>query len=323
MILLIISFINHFVCRVKALKMTNNSGLQGALDWLEKNGDNEAVFLQDDDNSVASEEAKPKTCLKCQNCGKKFLSVEQAELHASRTSHDDFVEAIVEPEDSTASSDMVEPEGPVIKLTEEEKTARLAELRAKLAIKKAEREREAREADVLRKASSKELEEIRREMELKEMKKLAEERRREKIEDRKRRDEIKRQIEEDRKNKKASIEAEKQHQQQVDVSNDSIVTNEPKVPSSPGSSSPASVPLTARIQVKMATSSKPPLKLTFTSPATETLRDLKVKIVEECGGSLKIGELMQTFPTRVFTVKDDELTLVELGFVPSATLQLK
>ena len=59
--------------------------------------------------------------LVCNDCGKKFRSQAQAEFHASKTEHTDFSESTEE----------------IAPLTEEEKKARLQELREKLAAKRA------------------------------------------------------------------------------------------------------------------------------------------------------------------------------------------
>jgi hypothetical protein len=59
--------------------------------------------------------------LVCNECGKRFRSQAQAEFHASKTEHVDFSESTEE----------------IAPLTEEEKAARLEELRVKLAEKRA------------------------------------------------------------------------------------------------------------------------------------------------------------------------------------------
>lgn len=322
MLVLIIYFYFSFVSFLppfskKALKATNDSGIQAALDWLEAKGEDEANFIETSEESAESADAaKKKTCLMCNACKKKFSNLEQAELHAARTLHDDFVEAQIENE----SEYEILPIEPVKVLSEEEKAARLTELRAKLAIKRAAREKEAKESEGLRKASAKELEQIKRDMQAKEMKHLAEERRQEKIADKKRREEIIRQIEEDRENKKRQIEAEK-----AKLAGSSAVDCEPVVvvvDSVPIASHSASC---ARIQIKLP-APNPPLKLTFDAPSTQTLRDLKDRIKLECpAGVIKTPsvELMQTFPTRMFGNADDACTLSELGLAPSASLILK
>lgn len=251
-----------------------------------------------------------KTCLMCGACKKKFSTLEQAEVHAARTLHDDFVEAPYEiselPENEAIAQE------PITILTEEEKAARLVELRAKLALKRAEREKEAKEAESLRKASAKELEKVRREMQTKEMKKLAEERRMEKIADKKRREEIKKQIEEDRANKKRQIELEKSQM----LNNYEKIEQQVNVNCSSSSSS------SARIQIKLPAPNAP-LKLTFDSPERETLKDLKDRIRAAYPEAKSQMELLQTFPTRVFGSGEDQCTLNELGLSPSASLILQ
>lgn len=291
------------------------------MDWLEAHGDDEKAFLEEESVASSSNSDSPgSTCLKCNECKKRFKSLEGAELHAARTQHDDFIEAVWE--EGQEEEGEGESEGPagitVPVLSEEEKAARLAELRAKAAAKKAAREKESREAEVLRKASAKELEQVRRDLQDKEMKKLAEERRMEKIADRKRREEIKRQIEEDRENKRRQIEAEKARSEGVrDIS---VAVESAATPST----LPTLPSTSARIQIKLPPP-HPPLKFLFDSPSTATLKDLKDRIKSECPANLKINlnELMQTFPTHVFTKKEDEMSLSELGLAPSATLMLK
>lgn len=280
--------------------------MQVALDWLEANGENDEMFKENENK---------KTCLMCNACKKKFSTLEQAEVHAARTLHDDFVEALYEIEELTSEEAATNEPAPV--LTEEQKTARLAELRAKLAVKKAEREKESKEAEVLRKTSAKELEQIRREMQAKEMKQLAEERRMEKIADKKRREEIKKQIEEDRINKKKQIEAEKAKNSEISVQDEVVIVPVNQEPVKTDSTS-------ARIQIKLP-SPNAPLKLSFDSPSTQTLKHLMNRIKAEYppAPSPSQMELVQTFPTRIFGAGDDGCTLNELGLSPSASLILK
>ena len=274
------------------------------------------MFIETGTETAAVDSEVKKTCLMCNACKKKFSTLEQAEVHAARTLHDDFSEAAYEIEELPTET----VNEPVPILTEEQKAARLAELRAKLAIKRAEKEKEARESEVLRKASTKELEQIKREMQAKEMRKLAEERRLEKISDKKRREEIKKQIEEDRINKKKQIEAEKAKLNGAggaDIVMDTVtIIEEPAATKSSNNSS------SARIQIKLPAPSAP-IKLTFDSPSTQTLKDLKDRLRAEYPNLNSRMELMQTFPTRVFGSDEDGCTLNELGLAPSATLILK
>ncbi len=293
-------------CRDKAIKATNGSGLQAALDWLEANADNDAAFTDDvKEDSKGSQ----KTCLKCNQCGKKFSEIEQAELHAAHTKHDDFQEAVLESgEEVEVSSEPVKP------LTAEEKAQKLAELREKVVQKRAAREKEAREAELKRRTDVRELEQIRRELELKEMKKLAEERRQDKIKERQLREEIKRQIEEDRKNKKAAEEAERALRNATPGATENVVI-------APTPVTPTISADNARIQVKLPPPAQA-LKFSFDSPKTTTLADLKAKISEAIGGK-PVGELLQTFPTRTLSAAEDEKSLFDLCLCPSASLSMK
>lgn len=105
--------------------------MQGALEWLEQVQDktldeitteNEAKAETDPNTLPADlkpgEEAKS---LVCNDCGRKLRSHAQAEFHASKTGHVDFAESTEE----------------IAPLTEEEKKAKLEELRAKAAAKRA------------------------------------------------------------------------------------------------------------------------------------------------------------------------------------------
>ena len=288
--------------------------MQPALDWLDANGDNEAMFKEPEvDANEANQptQAPSKTCLKCNQCGKKFSAIEQAEMHASRTGHDDFQESHLEAGESFEVSSE-----PVKVLTEEEKAAKLEELRAKVAAKRAAREKELAEMELKRKTEAKELEQVRRELELKEMKKIAEERRQEKIMDRKLREDIKRQIEEDRLNKKAAEEAEKAlRRAEASGAQESVVIAPNAHIVSSGNADHA------RIQIRLPPP-QPALKFTFDSPKTTTLAELKQKIAEAIGKS-SCGDLFQTVPPRTFTSADDGKTLFELELCPSASLLLK
>ncbi len=109
-----------------------NCVVQGALEWLEKNQDKstEEISAAEAENKAETdpntepaalkpgEEAKS---LKCNECGRKFRSHAQAEFHATKSGHVDFEESTEE----------------IAPLTEEEKKAKLDEMRRKLAEKRA------------------------------------------------------------------------------------------------------------------------------------------------------------------------------------------
>lgn len=106
-----------------------SSTVQAALEWLEANQDKPLDEIKaattnetrEEEEGPALKEGEEPRSLVCNVCGKKFRSHAQAEFHASKTEHVDFSESTEE----------------IAPLTEEEKKARLTELREKLAAKRA------------------------------------------------------------------------------------------------------------------------------------------------------------------------------------------
>lgn len=106
--------------------------MQGALEWLEKvqdktmeeiTAETEEANAETDPTTIPAD-LKPGEVAKslvCNDCGRKLRSHAQAEFHATKTGHMNFAE----------STDEIAP------LTEEEKKAKLEELRAKAAAKRA------------------------------------------------------------------------------------------------------------------------------------------------------------------------------------------
>jgi len=113
--------------------------VQGALNWLEKNENKPLDELKADAAAEEEEQGGPSIkplegeagakSLICNECGKKFRNQDLASFHASKTDHTDFSE----------STDEIAP------LTEEEKKARLEELRQKMLEKKARQAIEEKE----------------------------------------------------------------------------------------------------------------------------------------------------------------------------------
>jgi hypothetical protein len=145
---------------------------------------------------------EPVKSLKCEDCGKLLLTDIDVQGHAARTGHSNFAE----------STEEIKP------LTEEEKKLKAKELEEKLAKRRAERIAEEKKVAVdrekARRKTGRELTSARHEMELKEAKKIAEQKRREKMEEKLARQKVKEQIAQDRADKAARLQAEKQQQQQ-------------------------------------------------------------------------------------------------------------
>ena len=102
--------------------------VQGALEWLEQNQDKTLGEINAPPEEADDPTAEPPALnpgeearsLVCNDCGKRFRSQAQAEFHASKTQHVDFAESTEE----------------IAPLTEEEKKAKLEELRLRLAEKR-------------------------------------------------------------------------------------------------------------------------------------------------------------------------------------------
>jgi hypothetical protein len=108
-----------------ALKKSGN--LTSAIDWLDKNAEKSLSDLQAEDAAAdaADDKANDNPALEagevarsmvCNDCGKKFRGMSQAQFHAEKSGHDDFAESAEE----------------LAPLTEEEKAAKLQAMRALL-----------------------------------------------------------------------------------------------------------------------------------------------------------------------------------------------
>ncbi|PHH88170.1 hypothetical protein CDD83_7888 [Cordyceps sp. RAO-2017] len=120
------------------LAVKKTGGLQGALQWLEDNQDKSLDEIQaaqagkregggdaDDDDEetkaqIAEIESGQARSLVCNECGKRFRNHDLASYHATKTEHTDFSESTEE----------------IAPLTEDEKKAKLDELRERLRAKK-------------------------------------------------------------------------------------------------------------------------------------------------------------------------------------------
>ncbi|TPX14003.1 uncharacterized protein E0L32_005703, partial [Thyridium curvatum] len=191
------------------LAVKKSGGLQGALQWLEDNQDKPLEQLQaaassagkdqDDEDEAAIqaavlEEGQNAKSLVCNECGKKFRSHDAATFHATKTQHTDFSE----------STDEIAP------LTEEEKKARLEELRQKLKEKRAtqsvqDRE-DAKRNEQIRQKATKETQDAKEELARKEQIKEAGRKRAEKLEDAEAKRRIRAKIEADKEERRRKAE---------------------------------------------------------------------------------------------------------------------
>lgn len=168
-----------------ALRSTSG-GLVAALDHLEAHQE-EPVPADGNQASAAApaQEAVPKSA-PCNESTKSSRDMDLAMYHADKSGHEDFSESTQE----------IKP------LTEEEKKAKLEELRAKAAKKRAAQEeqyaQERRANEILRRKAGQEASQAREELERKERIKEAERKRRERMDDLAAKERVRQQIEEDK-----------------------------------------------------------------------------------------------------------------------------
>ncbi|KAM5531485.1 hypothetical protein V8D89_014875 [Ganoderma adspersum] len=213
-------------------------------------------------SGAAAEGAEAKS-IKCSICGKTFKNVDLANFHAEKSGHDQFEE----------STEEIKP------LTEEEKKQKLADLREKMAVKRAAKAKEdAKESianEAIRRKAGKDMNSIREEMKQKELLKEAEAKRREKIEDAKARAAVKAQIEADKKAR-----AEKAAREKALREGKPLPEAAQPSASAPDAAAAASAPKTGlagkdypetRLQIRMAKGGQP---YTTSLPSDSTLREV-------------------------------------------------
>ncbi|KAF3011237.1 hypothetical protein E8E13_011645 [Curvularia kusanoi] len=286
-----------------ALALKASGNLQGALDWIEKNQDRPLDEIKAEQASAAEEppELKPgeeAKSLVCEDCGKKFRSVAQAEFHGSKTGHENFAESTEE----------------IAPLTEEEKKSRLEELRQKLALKRAaqaEQDKEERKKnEQIRMKSTKETQEAKEELQKKEQIKEAQAKRAEKLADQEAKRRVLAKLEADKQERKRKAEAEKAlraGQAPPPVKQETGPTS-----SGPTTSKPASAYTEARLALQT-----PSGRVMKTFPVETTLFEV-AHALEQDGTS--VNTFTTNFPKKTFDKSDFGMTLKEAGMVPSAAL---
>lgn len=288
------------------LALKKSSNLTAAIDWLDKNADKpiddlkaDAAAAADDDNPAleAGEQARS---MVCNDCGKKFRGMSQAQFHAEKSGHDDFAESAEE----------------LAPLTEEEKAARLQELRDKLALKRAGQAEEDKKAQLrneqIRKKHTRENDDAKEELRRKEQIKEQKQKKQEKLDDAAAKKRIKDQIEADKRARKAKADEEKAMRANPDAYN-------------PGAAAPAAAAAAPKVtanhseaRLRLQTASGNVMK---TFPAETTLFEVAHALAEESG--VQASSFTQNFPKKVWDQGDFGMTLKEAGLAPSAALIVK
>lgn len=300
-----------------ALKKTG--GLQDALTWLEKNEETPMEQLKGSDDQPLNPgsssvptgsggdeydgDEKPEipgtaASIKCSECGKLFSDAVRAEYHATRTQHTEFEE----------STEIIQP------LTEEEKSAKLWELREKLAEKKAaqaQKDREeAKKNELIRRKKGQESEKIKEELKKKEQLKEVEKRKREKQEELAAKERVRQQIKETQEARRRQAEKEKAAREGKTVLEPIAAALKPVAPRTTAAHSET------RLQLRLPTGQSPLIK---TFPVETTLFEVAQAVKEERG--FDVSSFTMTFPRKVYQQGIDfGMTLKEAGMVPSCAL---
>ncbi|KAI5784555.1 ubiquitin-related domain-containing protein [Geopyxis carbonaria] len=292
------------------LAADRTNGLQDAIDWLDKNQERSLQEIESeggldkpltekgqDEDGDKVEEAGTAASLKCTDCGKLFSSPERAQFHAARSEHTNFEE----------STEIIQP------LTEEQKKAKLIELREKLAEKKAaqailDREEQKRNEAIRRKKAqnSEDIkEQLRKQQQLKEVAK----RKQEKVDDLKAKERVRQQI-------KETQEARRRQQESEKASREGKVVVDSQEIAKPVTSKPTVSHSETRLQLRLPTG-QPPLVKVFS--ADTTLFEVASTVESENG--FCPTSFTMTFPRKTFQKGIDfGLTLKEAGMVPSCAL---
>lgn len=306
------------------IAVKKSGGLQGALQWLEVNQDrtleeiqaSEAGKSQDDDEEDAETKAKiaeletgNARSLVCNECGKRFRNHDLATFHATKTDHTDFSESTDE----------------VAALTEEEKKARLEELRERLKAKRdvqsVQDKENARRNEQIRQKSTKESQEAKEELARKEQIKEAARKRQEKQDDVEAKKRIKAKIEADKAERRRKAEEAKAAREGRAPEHDAGASAPASTAAAAAAAAAPARPKADHSQAKLRLQT-PNGNLIKTLAAETTLFEVAQQVQQETG--LMVSSFSTTFPRHVFEGDMDmSKTLKEAGLVPSAVLIVK
>ncbi|KAI9281215.1 ubiquitin-related domain-containing protein [Umbelopsis sp. AD052] len=297
----------------KAWKKTNGAGLQPAMDWILEHSEDadidepvtegqslaaatpsaSSTGNAEDEGEIKDGEQTAQSLI-CNDCQKLFRDASAAERHAIRTGHQNFSE----------STEAIKP------LSEEEKKEKLAELKARLAEKRALREvqdkEEKKSNEKIRRKTGQEIVLAKEKLEEEQMKKAFAAKKKEKEEEKAAKAKIKAQIEADKRERAAKRDASKQVAQ-AQAQADAVEAAKPTVKKEYTE---------ARLQIRVPGIA--PVTQTF--PAGSQLEDVAAFLRDN--GHATSFTLSTTFPRKTFQPDEYSKTLKELDLVPSAVLLL-
>ncbi|KAK8024218.1 UBX domain-containing protein [Apiospora rasikravindrae] len=272
-----------------AVKRTG--GLEGAINWLEKNQDTPLDELEAEEagpsvDAEALGEGQVAQSIVCNDCGKKFRTKQLAGFHAEKTSSP---------------------------LTEEEKAQRLQDMRAALAEKRAKQaivdKEEQKRNEAIRMKATKETQDMKEEIARKEQIKEAAKKRQEKLDDAEAKKRIKAKIEADKEERRRKAEEAKAARE----GRAPAAAAAPTPVAAPAPSRPAATHNEARLRLQL-----PSGNVMKTLPAETTLFEVAQILQTESGAT--VTKFVMNFPRKTFEGIDFGKTLKEAGLVPSAAL---
>ncbi|KAJ2353857.1 hypothetical protein IWW50_000098 [Coemansia erecta] len=307
----------------KALKATNNAGLQQALDWLSENA-GQAFLDEPIDTTTTNEEEEASATttvadeqaqsLVCNECGKQFKNEDLAQYHAVKSGHTDFAQ----------STEAVKP------LSDEEKRQKLEELQTRIAEKRRKRDEEEkaeqRKNEILRRKAGQDQGEQQERLKEQQALREVERQRQLKEEDKRAAARIKLQIEQDKRDRADRLAKEKAERaggsaqesgEPQQLAPSMLKTGLPRV-----STSATQTRLQIRPMVKIKGQDGPLRPVTGVFEAEQTLKDVIKYVRKEMPGLGHHFKLATTFPRKDFGTHDEGKTLKELGLVPNAALIL-
>ncbi|KAJ8242739.1 hypothetical protein LV156_000349 [Aspergillus fumigatus] len=271
------------------LAVARTGGLQGALEWLEENQDKSLEEIKaggskegEDEKGPALQPGEEPRSLACNECGKKFRSQAQAEFHASKSGHVDFSESTEE----------------IAPLTEEEKKAKLEELRQKLAAKRAAQAEQdkldQKRNEEIRRKSTKESQDIKEELQRKQMMKEAAKKKQEKLEELEAKRRIKARIEADKEERR--LRAEREKAERAGMAPPAQQAAPAPTTSGPVASKPAAAYTETRLRFQT-----PKGNIMKTMPVTTTLFEVAAALKQEDG--IDVQSFVQNFPRKVYNAE--------------------
>ncbi|KAF2872710.1 ubiquitin-related domain-containing protein [Massariosphaeria phaeospora] len=291
-----------------AVKRAGN--LDSAIEWIDKNQDKltpeqitaELADAEDNEEAPALKPGEEARSLVCDTCQRKVRSSAQAEFHATKTGHQEFSESTEE----------------IAPLTEEEKKARLEELRERLAAKRAtQSDQDAidrKKNEQIRMKSTKETQEAKENLEKKERLKEAAAKKAEKQADIDAKKRVLAKLEADKAERKRKAEVERAQR-----AGQAPPPPAPE-PAAPTTSGPVlSKPASAYAETRLALQT-PGGRVQKNFPVETTLFEVAHALGQD---GVEVSSFTQNFPKKVYDKTDFGMTLKEAGMVPSAALIVK